>query len=587
MNRTERLLARGYFPSQLPPCFSTGDLANGHATFLAAWIALQDKPNPPKAPLSKPEMFSVARVGHQRRATSLPNPVAQTYLATHVAEHWGAFVKHYRKSRLSASHPRFLADGSRGASIPSMQHLYDKKIALSAGYRYMLRTDLSRFFPTIYTHSVPWAFHTKAVAKKKKDPTPKYFGNLLDLALRQGQDGQTIGLPIGPDTSHLIAEAIATTLDTELRKRLKGWPAGFRYVDDYFMFFSTLQQAEEALAALVRVLKDFELQINFEKTAISPVIEITDDYWTHQLTSFEIRSGRRQQPSDINHFFELAKDLAKKNSDESVMIYALKRVSSTVVRKEAWTSFESHLCHIALAYPNTLQTLARILSTYARIGYPLSKSRLGRLVNSVVEDHAGLGHHSEVVWALWMCWDLDLSLSDANVDRVSEMHSSVCALLLLKLHDMGKLGKAPKNTYWNAFETSESLHGDLWLLSYEAGVRGWAAFGDAHIDGEPRFRVLRDANVRFFKDNASLPPIFHVKATALKSYQIDSEAQFFDLDDIEDFDDLIEFDAEDGGYEGVVLPDDEDDDTNVAGSGGEGWGVDETDEPGFDPFADE
>ena len=73
----------------------------------------------------------------------------------------------------------------------------------------MLTTDLSRFFPTIYTHSVPWAFHSKSVAKKNKNPTLKYFGNLLDLALRQAQDGQTIGIPIGPDTSHMIAEAIA------------------------------------------------------------------------------------------------------------------------------------------------------------------------------------------------------------------------------------------------------------------------------------------------------------------------------------------------------------------------------------------
>jgi hypothetical protein len=80
--------------------------------YYQAWIALQKKPKKgqpvvPKAESGKPEAFSVARVGHQRRVTSIPNPITQTYLATHVQTHWGSFVKRYRQSRLSAS-PKFL-----------------------------------------------------------------------------------------------------------------------------------------------------------------------------------------------------------------------------------------------------------------------------------------------------------------------------------------------------------------------------------------------------------------------------------------------------------------------------------------------
>lgn len=566
MDRIERLLKVGYFPSQLPPSFITCDLAAQHTVFYAAWLALQEPPKKgvlvPKAPNSKAELFSVARVGHQRRITSLPNPVAQTYLSTHVATHWGEFVAHYRKSRLSASHPRFLRHGSRATSIPSMQLLYDRKIAKSAGYRFMLRTDLSRFFPTIYTHSVPWAFHTKSIAKKNKNPTPKYFGNLLDLALRQGQDGQTIGIPIGPDTSHMIAEAIATSVDLELKRRLKGWPAGFRYVDDYYLFFATLKDAEEALATLVRALKEFELQINFAKTITCSVIELSDDFWTHQLRNFSIASGGRRQCSDINHFFELAKELAKKNVDESVMVYALKRVSSTIIRKECWGSFEAHVCHVALAYPNTLQTIARLLSTYARIGYPVDLTRLARLVNAAIEDHAPLGHHSEVAWCLWMTKDLGLSLNEASIDRICEMHSSVCALLLLDLSHAGRLLKAPKTSYWKAFETKDALHSELWLLSYEAGMRGWGGFSDSHIRSDPHFEVLRHANVHFYDTTATITPVFHVKAAALKARDVANETEFFDLGDIDDFDSFIEYEEGDGGYEGVVIPDDEAEDTH-------------------------
>lgn len=560
MDRIERLLGHGYFPSQLPPSFTTRDLAKNHAALYAEWFALQPKPekgpNVPRAPSSKAELFSVARVGHQRRAISLPNPVAQTYLATHVVRHWAQFLSHYRQSRLSVSRPRFLKGGSRAANIPSMQLLYDHKVLLSAGYKYMLRTDVSRFFPTIYTHSVPWALHTKAVAKKNQAVTAKYFGNLLDLSLRQGQEGQTIGLPIGPDTSHIIAEAIATSVDLELKRRLKTFPAGFRYVDDYFLFFATVNEAEAALAALIKSLGDFGLQINFEKTKTCSVLEITDDFWTHKLRSVEIATTGRKQVSDINHFFELAKDLACEKSDESVMTYALKRASSVLVRKENWDNFEAHLCHVAMGYPNTLQTVARLLSTYAHVGYPIHRDRLERLVNAIIQDHAPLGHHSEVAWCLWMCKDVNLKLTEANVDLVAEMHSSVCALLLLDLAGQAKLPKAPKVNYWKQqAESTEALRGDFWLLSYEAGMRGWAGFTDAHIQADPHFDRLRLRNVHFYDEAATLSPIFHVKPDALQKHNLIDVSDLFDLDDL---DDLVDYDQGDGGYEGVVIADEPD-----------------------------
>jgi hypothetical protein len=82
--------------------------------------------------------------------------------------------------------------------------------------RYLLATDLSQFYPSIYTHSIPWALHTKSVAKAKPNDY-SLLGNVLDLAMRNGQDKQTIGIPIGPDTSLVIAEAILSSVDVQLK----------------------------------------------------------------------------------------------------------------------------------------------------------------------------------------------------------------------------------------------------------------------------------------------------------------------------------------------------------------------------------
>lgn len=555
MDRIERLLRLGYLPSQLPPAFRTSDVAIHHADLYAAWIALPPISKIAKARKSKSELFSVARAGHQRRATSLPNPIAQTYLSKAIVDNWASLIGHFRRSKFSASHPRFRRDSSRAASLPSMQTLYERRLLQGAGYRFVLRTDISRFFPTIYTHSIPWALHGKAQAKKNRSITPKFFGNLLDQAVRQGQDEQTFGLPIGPDTSHIIAECIATSIDVELTKKLRVRPIGFRYVDDYYLFFESYDSAQKALAHLVRCLKDFELQINFEKTKVCRIEELEEDSWTHALRSFEIASTGQRQRSDINHFFELARDLAKRHVSDGVMVYALRRIGSVIIRKENWDSFEAQLCITAAAHPVTLQAITRISSTYSGLGFPIGKQRLSRLVNSLIEEHAPLEHHSEVAWCLWLCKELSLALTSVNVDLVTAMNSSVCGLILLDLAAIGSLPKAPTTARFKPLENTDALWDDLWMLSYEAGVRGWGGLSEVHVKADPHFEEMRKRNVRFYDPDASITPLFTPKPNALKQHNFKTIAELLEL---EDLDDVFEHDDEEDMY-GSPLEEPDDD----------------------------
>ncbi|QDJ13845.1 hypothetical protein CEP45_08410 [Mergibacter septicus] len=34
-------------------------------------------------------------------------------------------------------------------------------------FRYLFTTDIANFYPSIYTHSIPWAIYTKEKAKKQ------------------------------------------------------------------------------------------------------------------------------------------------------------------------------------------------------------------------------------------------------------------------------------------------------------------------------------------------------------------------------------------------------------------------------------
>lgn len=567
VDRTKRLLEAGYFPTQLPAGFTTRGLADNYVVVLADWQR-HGNGEPRKPPVAKTETFSVARAGHRRRVTAITNPVGQTYLAKHISDNWGELLKHYRQSKLSASRPRIQASASRGATIPSMKLHAEFLLLRSAGFKFALRTDISRFFPTIYTHSIPWALHSKQVAKRNR--TRRLLGNLLDETSRNLQDGQTIGLPIGPDTSHIIAELITAAIDKKLENELGKDIAGLRYVDDYYLFFRSRNEAENALATLIRLLQEYELQINFEKTRICETVELADDLWTHELRAFHISEKATTQNRDLHHFLEISKRTAARNADESVMLYAIKKAASKVIRRENWRTFVAHLCHVAIAYPNTLQQVERILSTYVSIGYPIDRAALGRLANSIIDEHAPLNHHSEVAWCLWMCKSLDLKLSEENVRRTSAMRSSVCSLILLDLEQSGKLPIAIDHSTWDDLRAEEHLLGDSWLLCYEAGIRNWGGFQKATVEANPYFNDLAKRDIHFYEPLAKSRRIFTFDEEAAKKAKGDNTEDWLSLLDGDDAEEYVEFDDDPNEYGSISLDefdevieiDDDDEDEN-------------------------
>ncbi len=65
-----------------------------------------------------------------------------------------------------------------------------QRATLNAGYELLAEADIAAFFHSVYTHTIPWAIHGKVLAKQKKQDMSLY-GNLLDLLVRNAQDGQT------------------------------------------------------------------------------------------------------------------------------------------------------------------------------------------------------------------------------------------------------------------------------------------------------------------------------------------------------------------------------------------------------------
>jgi transcriptional regulator with XRE-family HTH domain len=205
-----------------------------------------------------------------------------------------------------------------------------RRAAVRYAARYVLKTDIARFYHSIYTHSIPWAIHSKAAAKR--DRTPNLWGNSLDKLIRDSQDGQTMGIPIGPDVSLLIAELLLSAVDEALVKRTG--VRGVRYIDDYELSFNTLADAERVRGVLQELLGDYELALNSAKTAILELPLQLQEPWVSELGHFDLRARKKGQHTDLLRYFDRAFVLARSYPAEGVLKYAVGKAANLTVLLE-------------------------------------------------------------------------------------------------------------------------------------------------------------------------------------------------------------------------------------------------------------
>jgi len=143
---------------------------------------------------------------------------------------------------------------------------------LALEYEYVLYTDISDCYGSIYTHSVVWALHTKEVAKSKRKNND-LIGNVIDKHLQAMSFGQTNGIPQGSVLMDFIAEMVLGYADLELSERLKALSINdykiIRYRDDYRIFTNNPQKAELIIKHITEILIDLNMRLNSKKTFIS------------------------------------------------------------------------------------------------------------------------------------------------------------------------------------------------------------------------------------------------------------------------------------------------------------------------------
>lgn len=278
--------------------FSTPEHANAYKTI--SGLKFEDKSG-----VYIPLDYLVSRGGDKSpRIISIMHPVAQLKVCEFYND-YDELIKYYcAKSKYSLRYPyrkstKFYGKTQKGSKlIDGVESADEERIVSSSYFKYkkypflyrffesyeyhklekqfqsMLQVDVSKCFPSIYTHSIGWAVKNKRMAKAK----PRVHGDFdgeFDSLMQLTNYRETNGIIIGPEVSRIFAEIILQKIDLNLIEKMekKNYRLSKdydfrRYVDDFFCFFSSKEVKESFIRALELSLLEYKMYLNEAKTTI-------------------------------------------------------------------------------------------------------------------------------------------------------------------------------------------------------------------------------------------------------------------------------------------------------------------------------
>jgi hypothetical protein len=544
--RLRRLVSHGYFAPELPPCFVSEDLARCRRSILAAIDALpptrQGKPDH-HAYVSEPAWFYFPRFGKEDRRHGVPNPLAHLLLSRAVADNYVDLRRKARASKITLSPPVLDWSGSRAVMRPSVDLRDDFRVSLSSRREEYVAADVRAFFHSIYTHAIPWAIYGKDFAKQNRGSA--HYGNLIDLLCRNAQDGQTIGLPVGPDTSRLLAEVVASAVGAHLQQRLGiGGRDASRYIDDYTLSSPEGARGEELLAELRQSAAAFELELNNEKSAIYPTSHRQNMGWQQAVRAHlphPSQPGGRVETSELHHFLYQLGRLCVAHPDMNVEKFGLQHARLALVNADDWKTLQFSLINAYRRNPSLISFLAETCLLRQVAHGDVQVAILTEFIENRISVMARANRTGEIVWLLFLAIRLGLTLSARRLTPLFSMENAFVALLVVCLDVRGFVQGTVDRTLWDRSLTADGLRSPMWLYAYEAVTQGFfPGVNDGFIAQDPYFTLLLAKRVQFLDVKRGYASI----ATTLRSLRNENERsrRMREVIQDEDFDGLDDLD---------------------------------------------
>lgn len=498
----EGLLAYGFFAEKLPPVFTAIPFFNYCKT------------------LSKPFekgwneyiTFQVMRNISVPRLMGIPNPFKYQRMCSELRDNWDKLRTHfhvqtdgqsYRVSRIHVrkeynekrifemNYKNWKVDGNPETDLL----IHDKGTS-----RFIVQADISTCFPSIYTHSIPWALMGKEKVKQTVHNGTWY--NRIDEACSHMCNGETHGLLIGPHASNLLSEIILTVVDKKLYEK------GYRYIrniDDYDCYVGSHDEAQRFLRDLEKALHEFDLSLNHKKTKIIELPVGIENNWKHQLSDLpKVGESETVEYPQVNTFIDTSLMLATEMGNFAIINYAMKKLKGSELSGNGKNLAAKRFMHMATLYPYLLP----LMEEYVFAPYGVDVSDIKALSDTIYQNAVELNDYESLCYSIYFAvrFDFVLEKFEENYTEAQNyvIESGDCLLLLMTwIYFM-------KQNHWNrkatqvkplnkvAMDLKNTDMDRFWLFCYEA-----LAWGS--LSGQ--WRLMKQAGISFIRkemvDNAT------------------------------------------------------------------------------------
>jgi hypothetical protein len=459
----ELLVRYGLFPENLPSVFTTR----------AIWPQL-----PPatvvyavtRKAVGELCTYDASKRGGQRRIFAIPHPLFIRDQGIFFEKHWAEIESCFGAARGSTSHPIIDLKGPRHIRVKPHSELPRIRLTRLSRFAFCLVADVSRCFYSIYSHSIPWALHGKALSKSDTDPrSATVFGNRLDFAVRQAQSRQTMGIPVGPDSSKIIAEIVMSAVDKRFIE-LSGMtsPTYVRHVDDYWIGGRTQDECERHRTNLRLALSDFALDVNELKTNIISTKYVLGETWSLQMArAISENLNSDDEDADPVQTLGMIIERAVETNDDGIIKNAIRVMDRKRLWSQDWNLLEHFLAQCAVQFPHSFDYVARVIAWRIRVGSAVNSELWIDIARSTAIRDGSLGRDSEVCWSIWLLKELGSSLPKSITDVIAK-HASPLVLAFLVHFTKNRLANDRRlvNRLRDRVE-SDPFAGPCWPLTLE------------------------------------------------------------------------------------------------------------------------
>ena len=427
------LVDYGLFSDVVPPCFVSKDISTHVPAGLQSILTETDDRRLQRLLDRVAHNFiryDALRHANIPRQMGIPHPESYIAQCLVIERYWNLIKRHCAKPQIPISRIFIQKTSDKRVFVMNYKRRgfenEETDILNMIGAQFVVHTDISACFSSIYTHSIPWAIHGRRLAKTNRSLS--LAGNLLDKATQGVRDGQTNGLVTGPHSSNIISEIVLTRVDDSMVKG--GYSRFSRAIDDYTYYAETFEEAENFVRALGLFLREFDISLNAQKTEIISMPVPVGKDWVQKLRDFEFPDQGEIGAGKVNAVLDLAQNLSNDAESFATLNYAIQMIPARLSNR-AKRIFTQRVISLALIYPY----LARLLGEHVfdKHGYNGIENDIQNFVERLLDIGIKKLYPDAIAHALFysLKYRINLRQSEDQLRQIIQLDDCISDVLLM------------------------------------------------------------------------------------------------------------------------------------------------------------